>query len=278
MRRLENRVVKFLMFFSTALIGSGFFMILVPIVYKGLPAINWALLSQTPDGGFYLGKEGGVLNAIVGSLAIAVASSLIGLALALPIALYINAFLSKQSPVANCLRLVMDVLQGIPSIVYGACAFSMMVYLGWQASLGAGVFAMTLLVIPLLVRSVDEVMQLAPLELNHAAFSLGATPFEYAKLILKHCSGGVFTALLLGFGRIIGDAAAVMFTAGFGDNIPTSLADPAPTLPLAIFFQLGSPVHEVQQRGYASAVLLTAILLGINLLIKFIRKKTSHLK
>ncbi len=273
MRKLEEKVIRVLMILSTVLVALGFISILIPICVKGLPAFNWDLISKVPTGGFYMGKEGGILNAIVGSFEVATISSLLGLCLALPLALYLNAYLTKRSLGAQAIRLTMDVLQGVPSIVYGACAFSLMIYLGWQASLGAGIFTMTILVFPLFVRSIDEVMKLTPSDLKQTALSLGGTSFTYATLLLRYCSGGILTAFLLGFGRVIGDAAALMFTAGFSDNIPTALSDQAPTLPLSIFFQLGSPVREVQERGYASALLLTIIVLLINFLVKYIRKK-----
>jgi len=273
MRKLEEKFIRILMVFSTVLVALGFISILIPIGVKGLPAFNWDLISKVPTGGFYMGKEGGILNAIIGSFEVATISSLLGLCLALPVALYLNAYLTKRSLGAQAIRLTMDVLQGVPSIVYGACAFSFMIYLGWQASLGAGIFTMTILVFPLFVRSIDEVMKLTPSDLKQTALSLGGTSFTYATLLLRYCSGGILTAFLLGFGRVIGDAAALMFTAGFSDNIPTSLSDQAPTLPLSIFFQLGSPIKEVQERGYASALLLTIIVLLINFLVKYIRKK-----
>jgi len=171
------------------------------------------------------------------------------------------------------LRMVFDVLFGIPSIVYGAFGFLIMVYFGLRASLLGGIIAVTLLVIPILVRTLDEVIRTVPLELRDAALSLGSTRWETAKVVLRAIKPGIITAILLSFGRAIGDVAAVLFTAGFSDNIPTSLHEPAATLPLAIFFQLGSPVEEVQGRGYASALILTIVVLIITLLSELLLKK-----
>jgi phosphate transport system permease protein len=171
-----------------------------------------------------------------------------------------------------------DVLFGIPSIVYGAFGFLIMVYFGIRASLLGGIIAVTLLVIPIMVRTLDEVIRTVPFELRDAALSLGATRWEMAKVVLRQIRPGIFTALLLSFGRAIGDVASVLFTAGFSDNIPTSLHEPAATLPLAIFFQLGSPVEEVQGRGYASALILTIIVLIITILSEILVKKFSKHK
>jgi len=109
--------------------------------------------------------------------------------------------------------------------------------------------------------------------LRDAALSLGSTRWETAKVVLRAIRPGIITAILISFGRAIGDVAAVLFTAGFSDNIPTSLHEPAATLPLAIFFQLGSPIEEVQGRGYASALILTIVVLIITILSELLVKK-----
>jgi phosphate transport system permease protein len=114
-------------------------------------------------------------------------------------------------------------------------------------------------------RAIDEVMQLVPRDLREASDSLGATRFETAaRVVVRQCLPGILTAVLMAFGRGVGDAASVLFTAGFTDRVPASLLDPAATLPLAIFYQLGSPLPEVQQRAYASAAVLTLIILALS--------------
>jgi phosphate transport system permease protein len=121
-------------------------------------------------------------------------------------------------------------------------------------------------------------MVLVPMELKEASFALGATRLETAfKVVVRQCMPGILTAVLIAFGRGIGDAASVLFTAGFTDRIPTSLFQPAATLPLAIFFQLGTPFPEVQQRAHASAAVLTLLILLISVGSRLlIRKLTKH--
>jgi phosphate transport system permease protein len=127
-------------------------------------------------------------------------------------------------------------------------------------------------------RAIDEIMVLVPMELKEASFALGATRLETAfKVVVRQCMPGILTAVLIAFGRGIGDAASVLFTAGFTDRIPTSLFQPAATLPLAIFFQLGTPFPEVQQRAHASAAVLTLLILLISVGSRLlIRKLTKH--
>jgi len=263
------------MVISIITIISVLFYILFIIVQKGFPSLSWEMVSKVPSGGYYLGKEGGILNAIVGSLLLMVGSVIISLAISLPVALYINFIIHKSSKLSNLLRFTFDILFGIPSIVYGAFGFMLMIYFGIQASLLGGIIAVSFLIIPILVRSIDEVAGFVPKELIEALQSLGATRFEILKVVVKQIAPGITTAIILAFGRGIGDASTVLFTAGFTDSIPTSLSQPAATLPLAIFFQLGSPIAEVQNRAYSAALILTVIILALSLSARFINSKIS---
>lgn len=257
----------YLLMLVSALLVFGFFASIIWSIAKtGFPALSWDMITKIPGGGFYLGKDGGILNAIVGSVLIVGASSILGLIISLPIVFYMNVYVRSSSRLSSLIRLTYDVLFGIPSIVYGAFAFTIMVYLGWKASLLGGILVTTLLIIPIFVRSMDEVVRAIPKDFLNATYSLGATKLETCKVIVRQIAPGIATATLLSIGRAIGDAAGVLFTAGFTDNIPTSLDQPAATLPLAVFFQLNSPVPEVRERAYASALLLTGIVFVISLL------------
>jgi phosphate transport system permease protein len=129
-----------------------------------------------------------------------------------------------------------------------------------------------------MVRAMDEVMSMVPFELKEASYALGATRLETAwRTVVRQTAAGLSTALLLALGRGIGDAASVLFTAGYTDRLPTSFLRPAASLPLAVFFQLGTPVPEVQQRAYASALVLTVIILLISLGARLLtRRLTRH--
>lgn len=260
-----DKIFYFLMLISALLVFGFFASIIWSIAKTGFPALSWDMITKIPGGGFYLGKDGGILNAIVGSVLIVGASSILGLVISLPIVFYMNVYVKSSSRLSSLIRLTYDVLFGIPSIVYGAFAFTIMVYLGWKASLLGGILVTTLLIIPIFVRSMDEVVRAIPKDFLNATYSLGATKLETCKVIIRQIAPGIATATLLSIGRAIGDAAGVLFTAGFTDNIPTSLDQPAATLPLAVFFQLNSPVPEVRERAYASALLLTGIVFVISL-------------
>jgi phosphate transport system permease protein len=277
-RKLEEAFFRLLMAASLVVVVSCLVLIVGTIIWKGLPALNLSMITQTPQGGYYLGREGGILNAIVGSLYLASGATVLALLFSLPVVLYINVYANKKSRLASLTRFSFDVLWGIPSIVYGAFGFILMVFLGLRASLLAGIFAVALIEFPIMSRAADEVIRMVPAELLDASYSLGATRLETAvKVVVRQCLPGLMTAVLIAFGRGIGDAASVLFTAGFTDRLPTSLLQPAATLPLAIFFQLGTPFPEVQQRAYASAAVLTLLILVISLLARGLSKRyTRH--
>jgi phosphate transport system permease protein len=278
-RQLEETVFRALMVLSTLAILSSLIIILCSIMVKGLPALDLAMITQTPKGGYYLGREGGILNAILGSLYLAGGATLLAIVLSLCVVLYLNVYSHSHSRLAAFTRFSFDVLWGVPSIVYGAFGFTIMVFLGLRTSLLGGIIAVGLLILPMMCRAMDEVIRMVPGELYDASYSLGATRLETAlKVIVRQALPGILTAVLISFGRGIGDAASVIFTAGFTDSIPYSLLRPAATLPLAIFFQLGTPIPEVQERAYASAVILTVIILIICALSRILtRRFTKHI-
>ncbi len=277
-RKIEENVFKILMIASSVIIFLSLAHIVMTVIARGLPSLTMAMFTETPKGGYYLGKEGGILNAIVGSLYVAGGATILAIAISLPVVLYINVYRRRESRLALLARFSFDVLWGIPSIVYGAFGFMVMLFFGLKASLLGGLIALTLLMFPIMSRAMDEVVRMVPHELLETSYSLGATRLEAAfSVVVRQALPGILTAILIAFGRGIGDAASVLFTAGFSNYIPYSLFQPVATLPLAIFYQLGTPVPEVQGRAYASALILTAIILIISILSRVLTKRfTSH--
>ncbi|MDQ1150825.1 PstA family ABC transporter permease [Sphingobacterium zeae] len=275
-RLLSEKVAKVFMHLSGITVTASLFFIVGTILYKGLPYLNWEMVSQLPKGGFYIGKEGGILNAILGSLYLAGVSTALSALIGIPISLYLNIYLGTQSRITQFSKLLFDVLYGVPSIVYGAVGFGIMVYLGIRASLLGGIITVTLLTIPIVVRTVDELIKTIPEDLKNVTLSLGTTRWELAKVMLRSVRTGLLTAVLLAFGRAIGDVAGVLLTTGFSDNLPKYIDEPAATLPLSIFFQLSSPIPEVQGRAYASALVLTIIILIIVVCTHILQSKQKN--
>lgn len=277
-KRIEETLFKVLMWVAMAVVFGFVISVIWTVFSRGAKAMSWDMITKLPGGGFYIGKEGGFLNAIVGSLYIVGASTLIGLLISIPVVFYLNVYLKKDSRLAYVARLAFDVLFGMPSIVYGAFGFSIMIYFGLRTSLLGGIIVITLLIIPIFIRSMDEATRNFPRDILDASFSLGATRWETLKVVVRQIAPGIATATLLSIGRAIGDAASVMFTAGYTDSIPTSLSQPAATLPLAVFFQLSSPIPEVQDRAYAAALVLTVIVLLLSIGGRFITNRFSKNK
>jgi phosphate transport system permease protein len=263
------------MIFSGIVVLGSLALILGTILWKGLPALNWAMITQTPKGGYYLGKEGGILNAIVGSLCLAIGGTLLAMVASLPIAIYLQLY-AAHTRRAEIVRLALDILWGVPSIVYGAFGFIIMLWLGMRASLLGGIITLAFLELPIMARGMDEAISMVPRALKEASYAMGATRLETAlKVVVRQSGPALLTAVLLAFGRAIGDAASVLFTAGYTDRLPTSLLSPVASLPLAVFFQLGTPFPAVQQRAYASALVLTAIVLAVNLISRALARRMS---
>ncbi|MFZ2412232.1 MAG: phosphate ABC transporter permease PstA [Candidatus Methanoperedens sp.] len=273
-KQFEEKLFKVLMLASLGIVVGSLFLVIAVIIWNGAPALTISMITQTPKGGYYMGKEGGILNAIVGSLYLAFGSMILALAISLPAALSLQNDYIGKTKAAYYIRLSLDVLWGTPSIVYGAFGFIVMLYLGMRASLLGGIIVLTLLQLPIMIRAMEEVIKMVPVELKEASYSLGATKFETTfGVVVKQALPGIVTAALLAFGRGIGDAASVLFTAGYTDSLPRSLFDPVASLPLAVFFQLGTPFPEVQARAYASALILLIIVLALSLTSRYLSKR-----
>jgi phosphate transport system permease protein len=268
---------KMLMLLSLVLVAGSLGWIVITLLVKGLPYLNWQMLTQTPQGGFYLGNGGGILNAILGSLYLGIGGTLLALLLSLPILSFLSMYIRRRARFARLISFCMDILWGIPSIVYGAFAFTIMAFLGLRTSLLGGIITLAILELPIMTRGMDVVVRNSPVDIQNASLALGATRLETLfQVVFKQMLPGMVAAVLLAFGRGIGDAASVLFTAGYTDHIPTSLMDPVASLPLAVFFQLSTPYPEVQQRAYASALVLTLIVLFISLFSRWIARRLGR--
>ncbi|GBC98828.1 Phosphate transport system permease protein PstA [bacterium HR17] len=261
-----DRIARIAMVMSVTGLISSLGALIAVVLAKGWQALDWTMLVRLPSGSYYLtGEEGGILNAIVGSSLLAIGATLLALPLALPVALLLQPDYAGRTRVAGALRILLDSLWGVPSIVYGACGFALMVALGWRASLLAGIVTLAGVILPLMVRAMDEVLRAVPKPMKEAAYALGLTRWETMRfVVIRQALPALVTVVLLAFGRAIGDAASVLFTAGYTDNLPRSLFDPVASLPLAVFFLLNSPFPEVQRQAYAAATVLLVSVLVIS--------------
>jgi len=276
-RKLEEWFFRTVMLAATGLVMGALGLILATVFVKGFRAVSLDMLFRTPRGGYYIGGGGGIANAISGSVVLGVGATALALLVSLPLVFYLNVYLRRRSKFGLLVRFALDVLWGVPSIVYGAFGFTLMVAFGLRASLLAGTITVALLIVPIMARAMDEVFKMVPQELQEASYALGSTRWETSvRVILRQAFPGLLAAVLIAFGRGIGDAASVLFTASFTDSLPYSLLKPVATLPLAIFFQLGTPFPEVQERGYASALVLTLIVLVVSIVARWLTRRVSQ--
>lgn len=261
---IEEKVVKALMWVSVSLVILVVASIICTIFVKGFGSLSLDMVTKVPGRNWNTTDDGGFINAIWGSVIVVAPATLIAMVVSIPVVFYMNLYRRRSNWLSYVARLAYDVLYGIPSIVYGAFAFMIMVMVGMRASVLGGIIVSTLLIIPMFIRNGDEISKSVPDDMIDAAYSLGATKWETLKVVVRQMLPGMATATLLAVGKAIGDAAAVMFTAGFSDSMATSLSSPTATLPLAIFNWVTMP-DPFPGRAYAAALVLTVIVLILSL-------------
>lgn len=261
---IEEKVVKALMWVSVSLVILVVASIICTIFVKGFGSLSWDMVTKVPGRNWNTTDDGGFINAIWGSVIVVAPATLIAMVVSIPVVFYMNLYRRRSNWLSYVARMAYDVLYGIPSIVYGAFAFMIMVMVGMRASVLGGIIVSTLLIIPMFIRNGDEISKSVPDDMIDAAYSLGATKWETLKVVVRQVLPGMATATLLAVGKAIGDAAAVMFTAGFSDSMATSLSSPTATLPLAIFNWVTMP-DPFPGRAYAAALVLTVIVLILSL-------------
>lgn len=261
---IEEKVVKALMWVSVSLVILVVTSIICTIFVKGFGSLSLDMVTKVPGRNWNTTDDGGFINAIWGSVIVGAPATLIAMVVSIPVVFYMNLYRRRSNWLSYVARLAYDVLYGIPSIVYGAFAFMIMVMVGMRASVLGGIIVSTLLIIPMFIRNGDEISKSVPDDMIDAAYSLGATKWETLKVVVRQVLPGMATATLLAVGKAIGDAAAVMFTAGFSDSMASSLSSPTATLPLAIFNWVTMP-DPFPGRAYAAALVLTVIVLILSL-------------
>ena len=274
LRIIKENVFKVLMILSLIIVLGSLIIIVALVVINGFPSLSIEMLTQTSTGGYYLGQGGGgILNAILGSLFLALPATLIAYLVGLAIALSLQSDFIHPL-ISGFIRFSLDVLWGIPSIIYGVFCFMFMIMLGMRASLIVGIIALTLLEIPIITRYIDEAIGMVPRGLKESAYSLGSTKFETAYIVVRRQAfPGILAGVLLGLGRGIGDAASILFTSGFSSDIPTSIFDSTAALPTMIFRLYTSPIPVVRQRAYAAAFILLIIVLTISVVSRLLTRR-----
>ncbi|MBX9701011.1 MAG: phosphate ABC transporter permease PstA [Acetobacteraceae bacterium] len=264
-RRRADRLVRTLCLAAT-LLGLLFLAsILVTLTWRGFEAMSlrvFTMVTAPP------GSEGGLLNAIVGSLI----QALMGTAIGTPIGMLVGTWLAEYargSKLGNAVRFVSDILLSAPSILIGLFVYQLLVlpfggFSGW-----AGVAALAIIVIPIVVRTTEDMLQLIPNTLREAVIALGAPKWRMIVLVCwRAAMSGIITGVLLAIARVAGETAPLLFTSLGNNAWSTDLAKPMASLPVTIYAFAGSPFEDWIALAWAGALLITLGVLGLNILAR----------
>ncbi len=270
-RKLVSRIVLTLSSLS-AMLGLFFlFWILYVLVSNGLEALNWNVFvfEGAPPG--Y--EESGLKQALIGQLILVGVASLIGVPLGVLAGTYLSEY-GQKSKLAETIRDISDIMMSAPSIVIGAFVYAVVVAPTGHFSGWAGVTALAIMMVPIILRTTDDMLHLVPSTLREAAFALGAPKYKVIlQVVYRGAKAGVLTGILLGIARIAGETAPLLFTS-FNDNfLSTDLNEPMASLTVTMYNYATSPYEDWQKLGWAAAFILSMFILGINILGRLVLLK-----
>ena len=278
MRSLYSRrlfVNRFNLFMSLLAMAFGLaflFWILVTLFGAGFNAFSGDLVTQmTPPPG----SKGGLLNAIVGSLLMAVMGTAIGTPIGILAGIYLGEY-GSRGWLAPCTRFINDILLSAPSIIIGLFIYEIYVFRVGHFSAWAGALALALIVIPVVVRTTENMLRLVPDSLREAAVALGTPQWKViVKVTLRSVRAGVITGVLLAVARISGETAPLLFTSLNNQFWTTDLNAPMANLPVVIFQFAMSPYKDWQELAWAGALLITLAVLVLNVMARVLFRQTA---
>ena len=250
------------------------FWILSILLYKGFSAISPALfLANTRSPGT---EGGGLANPIVGSLMIVSFCTLISTPIGILAGIYLSEY-GQNSKIAEVTRFVTDIMLSAPSIVIGLFVYAIIVYQVKHFSGWAGTVALSLIAIPVVVRTTENMLKLVPTTLREAAFALGAPKWKVSlTVVLRAAKSGVITGVLLALARVSGETAPLLFTALNNQFFSTNMNAPMANLPVVIFQFAMSPYDNWVNLAWGGALIITFAVLGLNILARVVlREKVS---
>ncbi|MBN2279445.1 MAG: ABC transporter permease subunit [Candidatus Marinimicrobia bacterium] len=276
MKYLEEKLVKFLMVFSVLLTLTPLILIIGITVVKGGGALinNPEILIKVPGPKYLLGGEGGFFHAIMGSFYMVLPATIIASLFAVATAIFLQLDYSSRI-YAGYIRIILDILWGTPSIIYGVFILVILIFLQQRGCLLAGIFSLTLLEFPIITRYADEAISCVPKEIRENTYSMGATRWETSVIKIRYALPGIIAGILIGLGRGLGDAAAVIFTTGTGNSLPGGLLQSATALPVIIYQQANSFYVSVRDQAYAASFLLIVLFFIINVISRHFYAKFS---
>jgi len=269
MRLLINKIVLFLSTLA-AVIGIGFlFWILITLTIKGIGAINLHIFTADL-------VDNGLRNLLIGQFTLALIAVLIGVPIGMIAGIYLQEY-SFGNKYAEFIRNLSDVMMSAPSIVIGTFVYAVVVNPVGHLNGWAGAIALAIMMIPIVVRTTDDMLGLVPTELREAGVAIGAPKYKVIfDIIIKAAKVGIMTGILLAFARIVGETAPLLFTSGNSEYFTINLNQEFPSLTVAIYNLATMPDENLVNLAWAGAFLLTLFVLIINLVGRFITKEKKQ--
>lgn len=271
-KRWSDAVWLGLIYFCAALAVSLLAGMIGYVFYKGIRAVNWQFLTTVSSS---LKGTVGILGNIVNTLYIIVLTLLVATPVGIGSAIYLNEY-ARPGKIVSLIEFTTETLAGIPSIIFGL--FGMVFFgevLGFRYSILTGAFTMTIMVLPLITRNTQEALKTVPDSYRSGALGMGAAKWHMIRtILLPSAMPGIITGVILAVGRIVGESAALLFTAGSGNALPKAgmglirkFTESSGTLTIELYLQMNKGKYET---AFAIACVLIVIVLGINLLTKFL--------
>jgi phosphate transport system permease protein len=280
-RRRKDRAMRWLLALATGIALVPLVLILYYLLQKGLGSWKGSFFTSDPNLSQCFPRLpgapppppcdiGGIRSAILGTIEIVALATAIAVPVGIGAALYLTEY-GKQSRFANTVRYFVDVMTGVPSIVFGLFIYIVLVvsHVGGDAVGWKGAIALALLMLPIVVRSAEVVLQLVPASLREAALALGAPRWRIVvRVVLPTARSGLLTGSLLAIARAAGETAPLLFTVGAAHVVTGNLGQPMNSLPGQIFSDLGQNTNNFVSRAWGAALTLVAMILVLNLIAR----------
>jgi phosphate transport system permease protein len=269
-RRITDHVMTGVAVATVVLVLAPLIAIFSYLLYRGIVSINWAFLTETPKP---VGEAGGgMANAIVGSGFILGIASIIGVPFGVGAGVYLAEF--GRNRLGNVIRFTADVLNGVPSIVIGIVAYSIVVLYQKHFSALAGGVALAIMMVPTISRTTEEMLLLVPQALREAAYGLGIPRWRTTlSITLRTATSGVITGIMLAFARVAGETAPLLFTA-FGNQYWNLRSDqPTAALPLQIYTYANSPYDEWHRQAWAGSLVLIILIVASVSAVRYVVRR-----
>lgn len=268
--RTQN-IAFFLLLLATLLILVPVGLIVVIIIQKGLPAINWQFLSDIPRQGM---RAGGIFPAIIGTLYLVSGAIIFALPIGLLAAIYLSEY-SRDNFLTRLVKLSIVNLSGVPSVVYGLFGLALfVVFFKFGSSIISGALTLGIMILPLIITASREALESVPASFREVSLSLGASKWQTIQhIVLPNAIPGILTGTILGLGRAAGETAPILFTvaAFYLPQLPDSVFDQAMALPYHLYV-ISTQVPNVEEKiRYGTALVLLALVLAMNLVAIIIR-------